>query len=175
MKKHLKCALGLALVMILTAACGEENSPPTPKGSLDIEGYRSWPLRRQAVTSPQGHGPGHVYANDIVGNYLAKVAPEGVTGPAILRYPVGSIIVKDVFRADGTLKYVVILRKPEEIPPEATAYGGWVWAQRNTSTEVDRFKTAEDCLDCHTGANSEKYKDYVYVFPKCEGSVSCVQ
>ena len=175
MMNLLKYAAGVVLVTILTSGCGEEKALPPPQGSLDIEGYRTWALRRQAVTSTLGHGVGHVYGNDVVGNYLFKVAPGGVTSPAILRYPVGSIIVKDVFRDDGTLKSVVIMRKPVEVPPGATAYGGWVWSQRTTSTAVDRFKNAEECLDCHVQANSEKFKDGVFVFPRCEGDISCLQ
>lgn len=158
---------------VLLVACGEPEDAAAPRALADVAEYRSWPLRREVVQSAGGHGgTATVYANTVVANYLAKAAPGGATD-VTLRYPEGAILVKDVFKADGSLKYVAVMRKTDEPPAGAAVYGGWVWSQRASPGVVDIWRTGAECLECHNRANADTFHDGVFVFPACSGDVVC--
>lgn len=155
------------------SACGSPDETEAPRALEDVASYRDWSLRREVVESKGGHGEkATVYANSTVANYLATAAPGGATD-VTLRYPAGSIVVKDVFTADGSLKYVAIMRKTDTPPAGAEVLAGWVWSQRASPTAVDAWRTREQCLDCHTQANDITFHDGVFVFPACSGDVVC--
>lgn len=155
------------------AACGAPEASEAPRALEDVAGYREWALRRTVVESAGGHGGNAtVYANSTVADYLAKAAPASATG-VTLRYPAGAIIVKDVFEADGSLKYVAVMRKTAEPPAGAEVLAGWVWSQRASPSSVDAWRSREQCLDCHTRANDVTFHDGVFVFPACTGDVVC--
>lgn len=157
----------------LLTACGSPEENDAPRALGDVAQYREWPLRREVTASAAGHGgTATVYANTVVANYLAKAAPAGATD-VTLRYPEGSIIVKDVFGADGALQYVAIMRKADEPPAGAEVLAGWVWSQRTAPASVDAWRTREQCLDCHARANDVTFHDGVFVFPDCTGDIVC--
>lgn len=165
--------MSYSLAAALLAACGSAEETAAPQALGDVAGYREWPLRRAVTASQAGHGgTATVYANTVVANYLAKAAPAGATG-VTLRYPEGSIIVKDVFGEGGALQYVAIMRKADEPPAGGEVIAGWVWSQREAPSAVDAWRTREQCLDCHTRANDETFHDGVFVFPSCTGDVVC--
>ncbi len=150
----------------------EVNNKSTSSGEDALKGYRDWEYSRVVTGDGTAHGKHDrvVYANSIVAEYLESFSADTVTATA-LTYPEGSIIAKDRFREDGTLEYVVIMRKGKaaDIPDSAVAYGGWYWSSRTTPDATDSYQTAF-CYGCHEAADEEIARDGVFAFPDCRSS-----
>ncbi len=125
------------------AGCGGEDVDPS--GLPAIAGYQSWPSR-----TVKGEVAGHgdtvrvIYANDVARTY----AHAG-------RYPVGSVLVKEVHENDydkpGKLHETVVMRKVTEdfLPSSRPLDRGWLFTQLDGGKEIRK----QLCWDkCHRQA-----------------------
>jgi hypothetical protein len=120
-----------ALAAALAAACG---TTVDPDGLPSIEGYETWDKLTFFSDIP-GH-PDSVrdtYVNDVGRSY----AHGG-------KYPLGTVIVKEIFEREGTatpgaLRYVAIMRKVgDDADVDAPVDGGWVFTQLEGGEETSR-------------------------------------
>lgn len=117
-----------ALLALLVAGCvpGQESFDPTSIGS--IAGYTAWTYGGYFTDPVPGHGDSvrDVYVNDVGAGYTHGG-----------RYPVGTILVKEVQAkvvmdgqpSAGDMKYIAVMRK---LGPDGRApvpiEGGWVFS-----------------------------------------------
>lgn len=125
----MRCAvLGAIGLVSLAAGCGETVDPG---GLPSIEGYQDWDAIVATGKVP-AHGDTYriIYVNDIARNY---------TGGGV--YPVGSVLVKDIFdEQGGDLLYTAIMRKLDpassaaaEVPLEED---DWLYTDLRGGTET---------------------------------------
>jgi hypothetical protein len=122
MKWMILCAL------LSVAACGETVDTT---GLPSIEGYQDW-TEYDFTTPVPGHNDSY---RRIFINPVARTYPHGG------RYPIGSVLVKEVHEKTddglpGDLRYIAVMRKVEddqayveEVEVDAPTDGGWVFTQ----------------------------------------------
>jgi hypothetical protein len=164
----------LALCLLLAAAtlftgC-EESKEQTPLVTVD---HSDWArTTTMPLTFPvPGHGSGErrIFINPL-GESVEP--PEDAEGR--WRYPVGTIIVKEVYPSPDP---------PEDAPPDSLVImvkephhpmsrGGWIWLSKEPGSGEERIFTEQFCVTCHANANeqhpyddgnrNEQFRDYVY-------------
>lgn len=127
--------------------------PPPPTAASVWErimagrAYRSWRTAPghetpQPATGPHG-AKDQVFANDIF--------MRAFEGPAATAWPVGSIIVKDVYNTAGTLVILEFMQRTD---------AGWYYASFDSDGRVETEGLAiERCHTCHSGGS-----DAVFTF-----------
>lgn len=150
MTRRLTTLVALTLLLALAANCGQapENSVPEeatggvqPQTTEDLygeireSGYESWAVApgyetRQAARGPHG---------DEVQISLSPTAEEALAAAAD-GWPVGAVIVKDVFR-DGNLEQIAAMKKTGE---------GWYWGEYDPQGEpIAEGLAINECESCH--------------------------
>lgn len=79
--------------------------------------------------------------------------------PSGSRFPVGSVIVKEVYSGNNNSLYAVIKKEPSN----SLAKDGWLWAELNTdgSTHYSAGNKGSGCSGCHGGAPN---RDFIRTF-----------
>lgn len=146
--------LGWLALACLLAGCGdddEKNQDPAGASELlariQAENYRGWqraPGYEQRLPSAAPHGSEvDIFVNPTVADALA--------GAAIDAWPLGSVIAKDGWKADGeTLHIVAVMEKRDD---------GWFWAEYDGSGEPLYSGSPSVCTGCHASG-----ADYVRAF-----------
>jgi hypothetical protein len=124
------------LVTLLAAvvACTEVDTSELPP----LDGYRDW-LTVEATGKVGGHGDSFriIYVNAEAASYAGAA-----------EYPLGSVLVKEIFdERDGNLKYVAIMRRLAEAPSGGEIQGGWLFTQADEvgATEIQGFTCWDGC------------------------------
>jgi hypothetical protein len=133
------------LALFIAAGCGSEIDPA---GLPSIEGYAAWPSFTVDTDIP-GH-PESVRVIHV--NEVARAYPHGG------RYPIGSVIVKDIFERSrdggrGALRYVAVMRKLGDgstLPTDE----GWLFTDLRDGREVQKDLCWQTCHKAgpHDGA-----------------------
>ncbi len=77
----------------------------------------------------------------------AKVDPS--TEGSAPQVPVGAVVVKEQFDADGILdSYTVMVKLPNDAEPSAL---DWWWGFANSSAEITIEGNISNCVECHAG------------------------
>jgi hypothetical protein len=140
----------LAAAGVVIASLGQAQPVATPLPGLPqyTVGYKAW-FKINRTPIPQSDGDAHPGTKNV---FASKRAVRG-------RYPVGTVIVKEVFRRGQRYPYVIAaMRKLKG----RTAHNGWVmieWTRRSERTRFSVLAQGEICYSCHVGA---KATDYVF-------------
>lgn len=103
-----------------------------------------WPDHQGMQPGNAPHGPFHkVYVNPPALN--SKKAPAEY----------GSIVVKENYGKDKTLKALTVMYKLKDYNPEA---GDWFWAKYSPDGKADKAGKVKGCINCHA---AHKANDYV--------------
>jgi hypothetical protein len=138
------------ILLVVLGACTEEvdTSRLAP-----IAGYQSW-----ASVTATGKVPGHdgtyrvIYANEVAETY-----------PHSGRYPVGTVIVKEVYEErGGSLEYLAIMRKvPEGADVGVAVQEGWVFTFAESRDDGKEEHTPTCFQNCHLqGPIDRAWLDY---------------
>lgn len=138
------CFIGLGL-----SSCADDNQSPTEARTLweriNAEDYHSFSRApgyetTQPSAAPHGNRV-DIYVNDVVQNVLDA-------GEAINDWPVGSLIVKDGFDADGKLDIVAVMDKQDN----GWFYAEWIGLE---SDEASYSGQPAVCVNCHASGADE--------------------
>ena len=139
----------LCLIGFFLSGCGNNNQSPTEARALweriNTEDYRNFsraPGYETTQPSFAPHGKSvDIYVNDVVQNALEA-------GETITSWPVGSLIVKDGFNADGELEIVAVMDKLDT---------GWFYAEWIGLDSIDADYSGQPavCVNCHASGADE--------------------
>jgi hypothetical protein len=128
---------------LLLGACGND----LDRADLpSIEGYEEWPPKLVFTGDIPGHPDSHrtIHVND-----LARSNPHGG------RYPIGSVIVKDVNELNGgergALRYVAVMRKVgdrDDVPTNE----GWLFTSFRDASATTETQQELCWRTCHKAA-----------------------
>ena len=139
----------LCLLVLGLSGCGDNNQSPTEALALweriNSEDYRSFSRApgyetTQPSFAPHGNSV-DIYVNDVVQNVLNA-------GEAITSWPIGSLIVKDGFDADGELEIVAVMDKQET----GWFYAEWIGLESDDAAYSGRPTV---CVNCHASGADE--------------------
>ena len=140
-------AVIVASVLAL-AACGEAVDPP-PLGD-----YTAWDRFVYSGPAP-GHGDTYrvVYVNPMARCGAPSCVPGDPVPPVYITYPVGSVLVKEVYDEEGgALRELAMMRRlTDTAPPALTEEGGWLFSDTDS---VGGDEVHEDYCwgHCHVAA-----------------------
>jgi hypothetical protein len=136
-----------AAAVTVGAALAQSSANPLPGLPAYTAGYKSW-HKLNRVPLPQRPSDAHPGTKNV---YVSKRARAN-------RYPVGTVVVKEVFRRGQRFPYVIaVMRKTR-----ARAHNGWVmieWTRESASSRFSVLAQGAVCYGCHIGA---KRTDYVF-------------
>lgn len=132
----------LAVSIIALAGCfSEVDVEITP------EEYEAFGEPVVVVGEAPGHGDSYrvIYAND---------AARGFTGAGL--YPVGTVIVKEIYRRDGDamgdFRYIGVMRKLEETPGGGELDDGWLFTYKDDRDDPAETHRPRCWRTCHQNA-----------------------
>ena len=139
----------LGLIGLGLTGCGDDNQSPAEATALwdriNAEGYRSFnraPGYEATQPSAAPHGNRvDIYVNDVIQNVLDA-------GEPVTSWPVGSLIVKDGFDADGELEIVAVMDKQDT---------GWFYAEWIGLDNDEAAYSGQPavCVNCHASGADE--------------------
>lgn len=140
-------SLLLAVLVGTVAGCSETLDAADLAALPSVEDYPSW-----KHYETQGFAPGH---RESFRRIFVNAAVEHTPAGAV--FPVGSIILKEIYElggtperpAPGSLRYRAIMRRPAEAPNGLALDGGWLFTSRNGDTER---RVATCWSSCHAQA-----------------------
>lgn len=144
--------LAVALAAVSTAGARPEATPkPLPGLPVYTAGYKSWTKLNARPIPPQRGGDPHRGTKNV---YASKLPPRGSS-----RYPVGTVIVKEISRP-GTrfIGVVAAMRKVRGVQ----ANNGWQmveWSRTGPSARFTVLAQGGICFSCHVQVRS---RDYVF-------------
>ncbi len=164
--------LPLCAALLALAGCPAEKQPvyATPD-------YPSWARTTSVVLDYPI--PGHqdrfrIPRMNAVG-FTAR--PAIVDGKRRWDFPVGTIIVKEVYRTtkpapgERPIQLTIMVKAPKD----PHAQGGWLWLTRDLPNGRETVFMGNFCITCHANANEkqpygdgnpkEEFRDYVYFVP----------
>jgi hypothetical protein len=133
MMTTLRRSLLVAALAGTVVGCSETLDAADLAALPSIDGYTGW-----KHYETQGFAPGHRESfRRIFVNTAVEQTPAGAA------FPVGSIILKEIYElagtperpAPGSLRYRAIMRRPADAPHGLTLDGGWLFTSRNGDTE----------------------------------------
>ena len=140
----------ILIIVIVVQACKKDKAESNTDDVLYMEVASSSFSYYQngnilSAASPSPHG-----SFKLRFNATAKAALDS-TGelPSGNSFPIGSIIVKDVYSGSNLSLYAVMKKDPSN----ANAGSGWLWAEFNTDGSVSSstVKKGDGCIKCHSG------------------------
>ena len=135
------------LLAVLTLA----GAKPLPSLPAYTAGYTQWTKLNATPIPPRRSGDAHLGTKNV---YASKLPPRGST-----RYPVGTVIVKDIRRQGARFVGVVAaMRKLAGVK----ANHGWQMIEWSRPTAGSRFTVLAQgqlCFSCHMQVKS---RDYVF-------------
>lgn len=143
-------AAGVVATTVAQGASDRTEARPLPGLPSYTAGYRSWTKLNRARLPRRVSDP-HDGTKNV---YASKLPPRGST-----RYPVGTVIVKESFRAGQSFPYLVaVMRKRAGV----RAHNGWLMIEWTRSSRTARFSEVargQVCTSCHVQA---RRTDYVF-------------
>ena len=140
-------AAATAAAVTVGVALAQSRAAPLPGLPAYTAGYKGW-HKLNRVPLPQRASDAHPGTKNV---YVSKRARAG-------RYPLGTVVVKEVFRRGQRFPYVIaVMRKTT-----AKAHNGWLMIEWSRSSAGSRFSVLARgavCYGCHVGA---KRTDYVF-------------
>ncbi len=172
-------ALGMFVGSIFYA-CQQDTLDPIPEEkefvarNKDFENFRTWTiLAKSSEKHPSFAATTH--ANNEAGSARWIYVKDNVQRGADGKYPVGTVIVKEYRKADGTpmditnVFYTAMVKRGKSFNPD---FGDWEWFQIDPKTLKIRVAAggvnaeyrgadlfSNSCSNCHNGA---KDKDFVF-------------
>ncbi|MDQ3823991.1 MAG: cytochrome P460 family protein [Actinomycetota bacterium] len=142
-------AFAAALVVAATVAQGRSSKPrPLPGLPAYTAGYTRWSKLNRRPIPPRASGDAHFGTKNV---YASRRLRNG-------RYPVGTVIVKEV-RRGGVVAVVAAMRKIRGFSPRNNDWQMVEWVR---SSPRDRFAVlaqGQICYACHSGA---RRNDFVF-------------
>jgi hypothetical protein len=146
MKVVLLVAAAAAAVAV-GAALAQSGAKPLPGLPAYTAGYKGW-HKLNRVPLPQRPSDAHPGTKNV---FVSRRARSG-------RYPLGTVVVKEVFRKGQRFPYVIaVMRKTT-----ARAHNGWQmieWSRGSAGSRFSLLAQGAICYGCHVGA---KRTDYVF-------------
>jgi hypothetical protein len=135
------------LLAVLTLA----GAKPLPGLPTYTAGYTQWTKLNATPIPPRRSGDAHLGTKNV---YASKLPPRGST-----RYPVGTVIVKDIRRPGARFVGVVAaMRKLAGVK----ANNGWQmieWSRPSATSRFTVLAQGQLCFSCHMQVKS---RDYVF-------------
>lgn len=153
---YLTIPLTFSVVMLfLVASCTKDKTPDNADEKLfqltkDTTGYEWYHFSDTLLPRSSGSGHGQPFLrtrfNAVASNYL-DANGKVIAGTV---FPEGSVIIKELYKADSTLDQYAILWKFSE-SPSADA-NGWVWGylKPNGNVVISASKQGSSCINCHS-------------------------
>jgi hypothetical protein len=135
------------LLAVLTLA----GAKPLPGLPAYTAGYTQWTKLNATPIPPRRSGDAHLGTKNV---YASKLPPRGST-----RYPVGTVIVKDIRRPGA--KFVGVVAAMRKLAG-VRANNGWQMIEWSRPTAGSRFTVLAQgqlCFSCHMQVKS---RDYVF-------------
>ena len=165
----MKIAVLVLAVLIVFVSCAKEEVTDF----IPAE-YRDWARTVDGVLDFPIPGHESNYRKIFINDIGQKVTVEDREGRKYWEYPVGTIIVKEIYaglepqEGDKPIQLTVMIKKPDH----TQSRGGWVWILRHLPDGDEQVIDYEFCFDCHTNANEKHlygdknaqqgYRDYVF-------------
>ncbi len=163
--------LALGLILVFNVACNKSSTGTDDEKETefvatlnDFKGYENWTLK----ATNTGPDPFLQSAHGVNDNFTRKVYFNDKAKPQNGKFPVGSIIVKELRDANGDLQgaLTVLVKRGGSFN---SAGNGWEWFM--TDTKLSTVMTQGDnetagggaCAGCHAQANSNNNgQDWVF-------------
>lgn len=116
-------------------------------------------IDRRAYTSTLGAFDINVYVNGDVGQYR-KIHPE-VTGTGATTISVGTIIVREVFDANGQVSKLTLMAKGPS--GYDSRIGDWWWGEADPTGTPTKLGRLTECHGCHVPRAGD---DYLFGVPR---------
>ncbi len=154
----------LAMSVAITGVTGSAIATPTlPDATgqaivayMKAENYKSWKLVPGTTMMREGKEP-HGTLQNVFANGIASEAFANNTSPM----PNGTMVVKESYNTDNSLKNITIMYKKTGYNPEA---GDYFWARIGADMQVQAEGKLGGCISCHSPAGNSK-KDYILLSP----------
>ena len=142
-------ASGAALVVGATVAQGRSSKPgPLPGLPAYTAGYASWPKLNRRPIPRRASGDAHFGTKDV---YTSKRIRAG-------RYPVGTVIVKEV-RRGGVVTVIAVMRKIRGFSPRNNDWQMIEYVRTSSRARFTVLAQGRICYACHSGA---RRNDFVF-------------
>jgi hypothetical protein len=138
----------LELLLAVLTLAGAKPLPGLPSYTA---GYTQWTKLNATPIPPRRSGDAHLGTKNV---YASKLPPRGST-----RYPVGTVIVKDIRRPGA--KFVGVIAAMRKLAG-VRANNGWQMIEWSRPTAGSRFTVLAQgqlCFSCHMQVKS---RDYVF-------------
>lgn len=116
----------------------------------DYTSWALWPGKGEQYQGAEPHGM-------LLTTYVNDLAQDALTNGA-RRMPVGAIIVKENFMADGTHAATTVMYKASGFDPE---HNDWWWLKRDAdgtiAAEGGPEGMAQMCIGCHSGKTDNDF------------------
>ncbi len=168
MKNLINLSLALIAMVFLAASCSEDSKSPTDHNAADsdFQSFRTW----TKVTTKKGADPA-------LGGMAHGGNDENVTRNIFIKkdvsrspngeYPIGTIIVKESLKGDGSvLAITAMVKRESKFNPQ---HKGWEWFMLAENGNIGKDANGNPmrganlmdgmCNGCHAGASN---KDYVF-------------
>ena len=135
------------LLAVLTLA----GAKPLPGLPTYTAGYTQWTKLNAMPILPRRSGDAHLGTKNV---YASKLPPRGST-----RYPLGTVIVKDIRRPGA--KFVGVVAAMRKLAG-VKANNGWQmieWSRPTTGSRFTVLAQGQLCFSCHVQVKS---RDYVF-------------
>ena len=140
-------AAAAAAAVTVGVAVAQSDAAPLPGLPAYTAGYKSWHKLNRTLL-PARASDAHPGTKNV---YVSRRARAG-------RYPVGTVVVKEVFRRGQRYPYVIAAMRKTR----ARAHNGWLMIEWTRASASSRFRVLAQgavCYGCHVGA---KRTDYVF-------------
>lgn len=169
---------GLSLLAVcgMLMGCAAEKQPvyATPD-------YHSWKRTTDVVLNYPIPGHQDRFRIPRMNDVGFTVKPTIDNGKRLWNFPVGTIIVKEVYQnpkpapGEQPIQLTIMVKTPKN----PHSQGGWLWITRDLPNGKEAVFMGNFCITCHANANEkhpygdgnpkEEFRDYVYFVPG-EGS-----
>lgn len=142
----MKCVLELLLAVLTLAG-----AKPLPGLPSYTAGYTQWTKLNAKPIPPRRSGDAHLGTKNV---YASKLPPRGST-----RYPVGTVIVKEIRRPGA--RFVGVLAAMRKLAG-VKANNGWrmiEWSRPSGRSRFTVLAQGQLCFSCHVQVRS---RDYVF-------------
>ena len=165
----------LTVALLVIAAC--RATPKSP--ALIPAAYRAWqtPTNLHLNYPIPGHEDHYrkIYLNAIG----ATVQPVSQNGRTVYAYPVGTIIVKEMYAGHDEPQpneQPVHLTSMIKAPADTRALSGWLWVVTDVKMQQETVIDDQFCVECHANANephpygdrnpAAAHRDFVFFPPQ---------
>ena len=166
----------LSTSVVIVLSCRKDQTPLVPTD------YSDWSSTTEQILNYPIPGHEEHYRLIYINALGVGVHVEQVGGKTYYDYPIGTIIIKDIYASlaplpdENPVSQTVMIKDPDN----TQSRGGWIWVVKDVETGEETVIDYEFCFDCHLNANERHpygdrnlkidYRDYVYFPYKPVGS-----